>query len=389
MGKKKYIEDELSSVDSADLIVPKMREKTSVKQFKYVKSKLPIETLSSESESDEITFLQTKRKREEESDSDLKEKNEAEPKKIRKRKINSESSEESDESERVAKEEVLFVPTVYQPKEIFIKGLDYESTEGSVSLCFANFGTISKVKLIYDQSERFTGMAKVSFFETSAVDKVLSHPSKINLDGRTLRISAVKEDKKKKTDFVNQKYDGKKYVVYCGNINFKTTRNALAHFFRECNPIEVDIATDSKGMRKGHAHVVFKTEEDAIKAAAKNEKQLDGRVIKVDLCDWKKKEAKIAEAGKKKNDNEGKGEKLKEKKKVVLKSEKATKDGTTAINANKTEKRKEKSSKRNKFDLKKEVLEEKPKYVEPKKNDLADERIELKNKSVILAEDSD
>lgn len=74
--------------------------------------------------------------------------------------------------------------------------------------------------------------------------------------------------------------------IYVGNLNFKTTEDAISDFFSQYGAIkELKLITDRMtGRSKGFAFVTFDQEEAAQKATSANGSDLDGRQIKVNIA---------------------------------------------------------------------------------------------------------
>jgi|JI10StandDraft_1071094.scaffolds.fasta_scaffold729816_2 RNA recognition motif-containing protein len=79
--------------------------------------------------------------------------------------------------------------------------------------------------------------------------------------------------------------------VFIGNMNYTTTESDLRGFFGSQGPIkEVRINTDPEGRSKGFAHIEFGDGFDASKALKLNGEELNGRRVKVDLANGKKRQ---------------------------------------------------------------------------------------------------
>ena len=74
-------------------------------------------------------------------------------------------------------------------------------------------------------------------------------------------------------------------TIFVGNLSFKTNEVSLKNFFSSCGEVVgAKIKYDGDGKSKGFGHVDFTCKEDVIKAVAKNQSNLDGREIKVNVA---------------------------------------------------------------------------------------------------------
>lgn len=80
--------------------------------------------------------------------------------------------------------------------------------------------------------------------------------------------------------------------IYVGNLSYKTTEEGLSDYFAEFGNVEeLKIIQDREtGRSKGFAFVTFATKEDAEKALAANGQEFDGRRLKVNPAQDKKRE---------------------------------------------------------------------------------------------------
>ena len=81
-----------------------------------------------------------------------------------------------------------------------------------------------------------------------------------------------------------QQQDKTKLTVFVGNMSWDTTEEGLQKAFEQYGKItSTRIPKNAKNQSKGFGFVEFETEEEAKKACEMNEKELDGRTIKVNL----------------------------------------------------------------------------------------------------------
>jgi len=78
--------------------------------------------------------------------------------------------------------------------------------------------------------------------------------------------------------------------IYVGNLSFETTEDGLRQAFSEFGGID-DLALikdRETGRSKGFAFITFDSQEAAERALEMNEQQLDGRAVKVNMAQDKK-----------------------------------------------------------------------------------------------------
>lgn len=92
-------------------------------------------------------------------------------------------------------------------------------------------------------------------------------------------IKAKKEDKQEET----QDEDAEMRSIYVGNVHFKSTKEELTDFFKECGEIKrITILQDKfTGQPKGFAYVEFADKESVQAALAYNDATFNSRQLKV------------------------------------------------------------------------------------------------------------
>jgi RNA recognition motif-containing protein len=75
------------------------------------------------------------------------------------------------------------------------------------------------------------------------------------------------------------------FVLFCGNLNFKTTAESLGTLFYDngCDIDDVVIATDDVGKSRGFGHITFSNRDSLVNALQGDGSELDGRNIKIDI----------------------------------------------------------------------------------------------------------
>jgi len=81
--------------------------------------------------------------------------------------------------------------------------------------------------------------------------------------------------------------------IYVGNISYSTEEEELRQEFSECGEIEeINVITDREtGRSKGFAFITFKEDEAATASLEKNGKELQGRNIRVNIAEDRKRDS--------------------------------------------------------------------------------------------------
>lgn len=190
--------------------------------------------------------------------------------------------------------------------ELFVKNLNYKSTEQSLWDFFGNYGTVTKVKLLTDKATgRSKGIGFVEFSSNEECKAALDDAANLYLEDRQLQVnySGQKDANAQQSGGYGNKggYGGNaggygggaggnrgssdgKFTAFVKNLPFKINDTSLRKFFKDCGGInELRIATDKDtGKLKGFAHVDFESQEALDKAIAKSGQELDGRELFID-----------------------------------------------------------------------------------------------------------
>ena len=186
--------------------------------------------------------------------------------------------------------------------ELFVKNLSYKSTEDSIYEHFAQYGTVTNVKLLTDKmTGRPKGIGFVAFASRAEAKNALENCGEV--DGRTPTCS-WSNDKSgipnnnqggfNKGGFGNSRpqqssYNGVAHTIFVGNLGFKTNEDSVRKFFSKVgNVVGIRIAKHEDGKAKGFCHVDFDTQEAAQAAVGLAGQKLDGREIRVDMSEPRK-----------------------------------------------------------------------------------------------------
>jgi len=161
--------------------------------------------------------------------------------------------------------------------ELFAQGLSFDTTEESLRGMFAPYGTLTKVKLLYNKGKAF-----IEYDNHASARKAQQGTNEQTLDGRTIWV-----------EFSGQAAGGYKpqgeggedvTTVFVGNLGFRTEQWAIEEFFKGCGTINgVRIALGEDERPRGFAHVEFSTNAEAVEAMKRAGGEIDGRAVRLDL----------------------------------------------------------------------------------------------------------
>lgn len=147
--------------------------------------------------------------------------------------------------------------------ELFVKSLSFDTTEDSMRQHFEQFGELTKVKLVMSQG-RSKGIGFVEFAKRADAKKALAESNGFWLDGR--QISCEFSGQKPQMGGPTSGTAGEADTVFCGNLGFHTTEDAIYEFFGD-QVKNVRIAMNPEdGRPRGFCHVEFNSPDAASKA---------------------------------------------------------------------------------------------------------------------------
>ena len=165
--------------------------------------------------------------------------------------------------------------------ELFVKSLSFDTTEDGLREHFEQFGELTKVKLIQSYG-RSKGLAFIEFSKPADAKKALSKSDGFSLDGR--EISVEFSGPRKPQEDRNAGGDGPSDTLFCGNLGFNTSEDAVHDFFKQVGSVKnVRIAMGEDGRPRGFCHVEFETSDAASAAMGLAGQMLDGRAVRLDL----------------------------------------------------------------------------------------------------------
>merc|ERR1711991_481349 len=173
-------------------------------------------------------------------------------------------------------------------KKIFIKNLNYETTEETLKSFFEDCGVVEEV-IILKRGEKSRGMAFVTFATEEEALKGLEKDGE-ELDERSIKIELSKPQTKsqnnnKKTNLVKTKPKDCK-TVFVGNLSYDADDNEIEKFFKSCGNIKsIRIVTDAEsGRSRGFGYVEFDDTDAVDKAIKLNGNEMMHRRVKIDFA---------------------------------------------------------------------------------------------------------
>jgi len=306
-----------SDSDDSDADAKKMKSKISEKLKKSKKADSDDE--SEEKPKTKKTITSKKAKDSDDSDSEVEEKknrknSKVSSKKGKKAKADSDD-EDSDNEIKIVKNNKANDEEDEDPhKEIFMKNLSWNSTQDSITEHLSQFGTIINVKLLTDKmTGRSKGMAFVEFETRKEAQAAIEGCG--DLDGRTpqLSFSNQKAENNNQGGFNNRgprqngdrnggfnstPFNGNAFTVFVGNLGYRTREDTIKNFFSSVgNVVGVRIAKHEDGKAKGFCHVDFDSQDGATAAVTLNGQQIDGRDVRIDASEPRKKQGGFGGGG--------------------------------------------------------------------------------------------
>jgi nucleolin len=154
-------------------------------------------------------------------------------------------------------------------KTVYVRNISYTTLGEALSRALSQFGEIASARIItgWSNGERSSrGFGFVEFKTAAAFEAAIAKSREVELEGRTLVISACRPRGSRKRD-----------TAFIRGIAAGTTPDQLKAFFKNYNPTEVRIIREDSGESKGFAFVQFATEEDQTRAVNENQTiQLNG-----------------------------------------------------------------------------------------------------------------
>jgi nucleolin len=161
--------------------------------------------------------------------------------------------------------------------ELFVQGIEYNTTEGSLRAMYEPFGTLTKCKLFAGKGKAF-----VEFETHEAAATALAKTNGQSLDGTAIWVEFSGQAA---GGYKPAGGDGAVTTLFVGNLSFQTSKESIEHFFGQVAAVkDVRIAIGEDERPRGFGHVEFMTPEDCEKAHKECAGQyLDNRPIRLDF----------------------------------------------------------------------------------------------------------
>jgi RNA recognition motif-containing protein len=147
-------------------------------------------------------------------------------------------------------------------KTVFIRNINYKTDGKTLSEALAQFGGIASARIItgwINGQQASRGFGFVVFNTVEAFNAAIAKSRQVEVDGRSLVISASRPRNARKRD-----------TAFVRGIPAGTTEEQIRAAFRAYNPIEIRIVRQDTADAKGFAFVKFDTEENQTKAVTDN-----------------------------------------------------------------------------------------------------------------------
>lgn len=177
------------------------------------------------------------------------------------------------------KENNILEPLPEENKKLFVKNIPFNTTDDQLKKFFSEYGTIVKAETMKRENGTSCGVGFVEFLKAEEKRNVLMNKDSLIIDGRTLDVREAKPERN--MDFSK--------TLYVGNVPYDTTEETLKNFFVDnCQNFKGDFKVNIQmnsinGKPKGYAYIEFENEEDIAIALKLNGKELDKRILKVEM----------------------------------------------------------------------------------------------------------
>ena len=177
------------------------------------------------------------------------------------------------------KENNILEPLPEENKKLFVKNIPFNTTDDQLKKFFSEYGTIVKAETMKRENGTSCGVGFVEFLKAEEKRNVLMNKDSLIIDGRKLDVREAKPERN--MDFSK--------TLYVGNVPYDTTEETLKNFFVDnCQNFKGDFKVNIQmnsinGKPKGYAYIEFENEEDIAIALKLNGKELDKRILKVEM----------------------------------------------------------------------------------------------------------
>jgi len=188
--------------------------------------------------------------------------------------------------------------------EIFVSNLPYRITEQELGEVFSPFADVHACKIVLDrETGRSRGFAFVKFASSQIAREVAEKANNLEVQGRNIRVNVAepktrtsssqprnerneeeREPRQRSTASSSSSRGSTEFSIFVGNLNFRTDERNLEDFFSDCGTVTgVRVPTSPEGRSRGFAFVTFDSQASMEAALRKNDMELDGRRVRLDL----------------------------------------------------------------------------------------------------------
>jgi len=182
-------------------------------------------------------------------------------------------------------------------RKVFVRNLDFQTTDESLSSCFSQFGTVTEAVVIRNKSDnKSKGFGFVTFEDCEGAERSYQSPT-LEIDGRTAYVNlAAKRTATgdnatnsnstfNKNNAVDMHSNNPLTKLFVRSLAYQTTQEELHQFMSQYGQIsEAVILQNKDGTSKGYGFVTFTGVDSANRALEQATKQLSGRDIHVKLA---------------------------------------------------------------------------------------------------------
>ncbi|KAF2436480.1 RNA-binding domain-containing protein [Tothia fuscella] len=175
-------------------------------------------------------------------------------------------------------------PKIEPSATLYVGNLFFEVSEEALERQFAHYGTIKKVRIIYDHRGLSKGFGYVEFEDVNAATAAINALNQEVFQGRRMAVQFHRRREPISLSTPRQPHEPSK-TLFIGNMSFEMSDKDLNDLFREVrNVIDVRVAIDRRtGQPRGFAHADFVDVDSAIKAREfLKDKEIYGRKLRVD-----------------------------------------------------------------------------------------------------------
>jgi RNA recognition motif-containing protein len=173
-------------------------------------------------------------------------------------------------------------------KTLYVGNLYYEVTEDQLTRVFSRFGTISSVKVVFDNRGMSRGFGYVEYADTDAAQSAIDNLDMQVFEGRNLVVQFHRPRANAPARGVNGEFvvNPPSKTLFIGNMSFEMSDKDLNDLFRDIrNVVDVRVAIDRRtGQPRGFAHADFLDVASATRARdVLKEKVIYGRQLRIDF----------------------------------------------------------------------------------------------------------